>query len=494
MTPMPDTFNLSLEIGKVAHEYGEHPCIIAHDITLTYKKFWQITCSFASKMRDLGIVQNSFVMVRTRDLVASLATLHATALLGASYAPYDPKIIVGNLPDLPPPDFLFHTPDEPADPIFPSVCITPDWINRTLEPNHTTYPGFEKPDSRWLLVNTSGTTGVPKYLWLTAHQIMLRTKASQDDFEFGKTRFGGLFPCNSRPFFARANAALLSAAAIVDTIDVEFLQQNCVDLFCGSPRTAIEWLGGRTIEPKLPLIQVSGARLEPEYLRTLLRSFHVVEDVYGASETSKTHVNRIVMTDGKLVSQGRMLDSIVELIGEDGNQVTEAGKPGLLRIKNPYMNNNYVGSGPDHPMLSDDGYFRSGDIAAWGPNKELLILGRVDQLINLGGMKIDPGQVEEVIQSVKLVSGAAVIAIPRPIMPPQLMALVTLSDRNQSDAIVNTIRTQCESRLPSQAVPRLIFVVDDIPRTDDGIPRRYQCRTIADALLSKLERNRQSQI
>lgn len=490
---MSDDFNLPFAIGKIAHASGELPCIIAHDIEINYAKFWQITCSFAAKMQQLGVSPDSFVMVRTRDLIASLATLHAVGLLGARYAAYDARVIDNDLDGLGEPDFLFYTPDEPDVPNLKTMCITPDWINPTPDAfKQLSFSGFRSPESPWLLVNTSGTTGMPKYLWLTARQVMLRTQASQDDFKFGTTRFCALFPCNTRPFFARANAALLSASVIVDTIDIAFLQHHHVDLFCGSPRTAVEWLAGRVISPKLPLIQVSGARLEPANLRILLQSFEIVEDVYGASETSKTHVNRIELIDGKIASHGRMLDSTLELIDQTGLRIDESGKPGLLRVSNPYINTNYIGSTSEANPHVGTGSFQSGDIAMWGPRRELMIVGRVDQLINLGGMKIDPGRVEEAIQTVEHVTGAVAMAIPRPIVPPRLMALVTLADTSKAETAINAIRSICEKALPSPAIPSLIFFVDDIPRTADGAPKRAECRELGDSVLKRAEQARQA--
>lgn len=486
---MEQNVNIAFAVGEIARRHSTLPAIIAADITVDYRKFWRITRGFATRMRELGIGRDSFVMVQTRDMIASLATLHAAALLGARYAVYSPRIAAGGVAAIGQPSRVLFTPDSKPDPGHEATPITPDWTTAAPESDAGGgFQGFAGPQSPWLLVETGGTTGASKYLWLTANQVYLRTRASQDDFTFGKTRFCALFPCNTRPFFARANAALLSACAIVDTIDLAFLQEHQVDLFCASPRTATEWLAGRRIEPRLPLIQVSGARLALAELKILLQSFRAVEDVYGASETSKTHVNRIDVIDRKVVVRGRMLDSRLEITDPTGAVVQEPGKPGLVRVASPYVNCDYAGQPDAKARVWRDGFFYSGDLAVWGPNRELIIQGRADQLINLGGFKIDPGRVEEVLEQCPLLSGAAVMAFPRPVTPPQLMALVTLTDRSMADDAISQARALCERHLPASASPALIFVVEDIPRTGDGSPRRADCAKLAEDLVVKLER------
>lgn len=480
--------NVAFAIRDIALEHGHLPAIVAADVMVDYNKYWQITQSFASKMRELGVRQGSFVMVQTLDMVASLASLHATALLGARYSSFDPKIASGEVDAINAPSFVFHTPDAQPKGDFNSICITPEWLRAAHRVEaHDEFEGFSDPEQPWMLVQTSGTTGVPKYLWLTARQVYLRTKASMDDFVLGATRFGTLFPCNSRPFFARANAALMSASAIVDTVDIEFLKRQRVNLFCASPRTSIEWLGGRVIQPKLPLIQVSGARLEPEQLRILLQSFDVVEDVYGASETSKSHVNRIDLVDGKLRVIGRKLDSHVQIIGTDGMAIAEPGKQGLVCVSNPYINCDYVGRPEAAAAVLKAGFFQSGDIATWGRQGELLIHGRMDQLINLGGMKVDPTQVEALMMRANSVMSSVVTVLPRPTTPPRLMALITVADVSKTDHAFEEIRKLCEKNLPGALHPALVFVVDKIPSTIDGVPLRTICANIAAELVKNLE-------
>src|SRR6185436_19391369 len=135
-------------------------------------------------------------------------------------------------------------------------------------------------------------------------------------------------------FFARANAALLNACTIIDTIDIAFMQAQGVNLLCGAPRTAMDWLSGRTIAPPMPLLQVSGAKLSDADAAILLQSFDTVEDVYGSSETSKSFVNVKTLNQGRVITRGQLLDSEVEIIGQDGEPCIGPSLRGTVRIRN----------------------------------------------------------------------------------------------------------------------------------------------------------------
>ena len=169
----------------------------------------------------------------------------------------------------------------------------------------------------------------------------------------------------------------------------------------------MEWLAGRTIAPRMPLIQVSGAKLSDADAAILLQSFDTVEDVYGSSETSKSFVNVKTLSQGRVVTRGQPLDSEVQIIGADGEPCTRPGSEGTVRIRNGYMASAYIAEPQATEKAFRDGWFYPGDLGWWGPAGELVISGRLDEIINLGGEKVDPTTVDEVLCSVRGITGAA---------------------------------------------------------------------------------------
>ena len=358
---------------------------------------------------------------------------------------------------------------------------------RSPDQDGSEFPGYGDADDPWWVVHTSGTTGKPKYLNISQRAVYGRSMAVQADFKPLHTRVCSLFPCNTRPFIARANAALLNACTIIDTIDIAFMQAQGVNLVCGAPRTAMQWLAGRTIAPPMPLIQVSGAKLSDADAAILLQSFDTVEDVYGSSETSKSFVNVKTLNQGQVVTRGQLLDSEVQIIGMDGEPCTSPGLKGTVRIRNGYMASAYIAEPQATEKAFRDGWFYPGDLGWWGPAGELVIGGRLDEVINLGGEKVDPNAVDEVLCSVRWHHRRGQFSRSLgDVTPPRLMAMVTVSDLAEADKCVAAAHLACRERLAAFMVPQMIFVVPSIPMTSDGAPRRTECQLLAQALLKKV--------
>ena len=476
--------NIGMNFSRVAKANPNHEAIVAADITVTYGKLWRIVRGFATRMRELGIDRSSTVAVHSRDMIACVASMLAASLLGARYVSLEARLIGDGVIV---PTHILRSPEVKPFKDLTYHLMDARWPQAAPpDQDSSEFPGYGSADDAWWVVHTSGTTGKPKYLNISQRAVLGRSMAVQADFRPGHTRFCSLFPCNTRPFFARANAALLNACTIIDTIDIAFMQAQGVNLVCGTPRTAMEWLSGRTIAPPMPLIQVSGAKLTDANAAALLRSFETVEDVYGSSETSKSFANVKTLNQGRVVTRGQSLDSEVEIIDMDGEPCTRPDLKGTVRIRNDYMASAYIAEPQATDKAFRDGWFYPGDLGCWGPAGELVIGGRSDEVINLGGEKIDPNIVDEVLCSVEGITFAASFRDPADVIPPRLMAMVTVADLADADKCVAAAHLACRERLAAFIVPQMIFVVPSIPMTSDGAPRRTECQLLAQTLLKKV--------
>jgi acyl-CoA synthetase (AMP-forming)/AMP-acid ligase II len=476
--------NIGMTFGRVAKANPNHEAIIAADITLTFGKLWRIVRGFATRMRELGIDRSSTVAVHSRDMIACVASMLAASLLGARYVSLEARLVGDGVVV---PTHILRSPEVSPFRDLTYHVMDASWPQAAPHDQESSeFPGYDDADDPWWVVHTSGTTGKPKYLNLSQRAVYGRSMAVQADFKPLRTRVCSLFPCNTRPFIARANAALLNACTIIDTIDIAFMQAKGVNLVYGAPRTAIEWLASRVILPKISVIQVSGAKLSDVDAAVLLQSFNTVEDVYGSSETSKSFVNIKALSQGRVVTRGQNLDSEVQIIGIDGTLCNTPGLEGTVRIRNGYMASAYIADSHATAKSFRNGWFYPGDQGWWGPAGELIIGGRLDEVINLGGAKVDPNAVDEVLCSVRGITGAASFRDPGDVIPPRLMAMVSVSDPAESDKCVAAAHLACRERLAAFMVPQVIFVVPAIPMTGDGAPRRTECQRLAQALIKKV--------
>lgn len=466
--------NLAAGIGRQALEHPERQAIVAADLVLTYRQIWLIAQSYARRMQFYGVEHQSVVCLKSNDMIVAVAVMIATSLLGVRFAVYEDRLVQDGIIR---PSHVFHAAGGTAPADLDSIEIDASWSPRNGQLGDVVLPGYQDPDQGWWYLHTSGTTGRPKYMLLSQRAAVNRSRATAGDFRGAATRFCSIFPCTARPFFVRAMAALFQGSTIIDAIDPRFLMAQQVNLVCASPRQAAEWIVSCPFEFRLPLLQVSGAPMSGDTRDRLLSRFDQVQDVYGASETNKSFVNSY--TRAGVV--GLPQDSTLQIIGPDGLELPN-GQVGEIRVQNHYSVSSYI----DAPAASQnsfrDGWFHPGDLGRIGRNGVLEITGRLDEVINLGGAKIDPVRVDQVLQSVEDVRNAACFADPFATVTPRLMAFLVLKPGSDAAMVAARVQARCQSDLPPDLHPSRLFVVADIPMTHDGAPKRRDCQDMVRAL------------
>ncbi|MFM9108689.1 MAG: class I adenylate-forming enzyme family protein, partial [Chloroflexota bacterium] len=156
---------------------------------------------------------------------------------------------------------------------------------------------------------------------------------------------------------------------------------------------------------------------------------------------------------------------------DDCGRDLPAGSPGHLLVSGPTVFPGYL----DDPAttaraFTADGWLRTGDRGILLPGGQLSLLGRGDDLINHGGEKIDPLEVEAVLLAHPAVLECAVFALPHAAAGQQPAAVVVL--RPGSHATARDLRRWALDRLASGKVPRRVLFADALPRTTTGKVRR----------------------
>jgi acyl-CoA synthetase (AMP-forming)/AMP-acid ligase II len=463
-------FNIAFAFQEAARQMPDREALIAEDITLTYQKLARIIDRFSAQMQALGIGQSSTVAIDTTDMIVSVASIFALSCLGAQYTVPDRSF--QDLDQQGVTHFL-RSPERPGHPDRADVIMDESWspkFDTAVSPIIRT-PGFAHPDAPCWILGSSGTTGRPKFVTISEETVWKRVAVVKADYAVGTTRLFLLFGCNTRPFAIRAVAALLSGNAIVDSHSVPFLQQHGVNMVCGSPAQLAEWLRGRTISPKIACLQVSGAKLDDLASRSLLDSFEVVEDVYGSSETIVAHMNRLSLNEGRIERTGRTVQSDVEIIDETGAPLPE-GQTGTVRIRNAHMATGYNGLPEETALRFRDGWFYPGDVGAWEPDGVLRILGRKDDVVNLGGRKFNLADIDASLQSDAGVRAACCFSDPTGGLQGGLAACLVLRPNAPVAETVKSAWAACARAFGETVAPASILVLDDMALTQDGMPRR----------------------
>ena len=116
--------------------------------------------------------------------------------------------------------------------------------------------------------------------------------------------------------------------------------------------------------------------------------------------------------DDKLGSIGRPHDGVTARVVDAAGADVAPGDDGELWLRTPALAAGYAGGADLSDRLSPDGWFRTGDVARIDPEGFVWIEGRVSDMVNRGGLKVFPAEVEEVLRLAPGVADVAVVGVP----------------------------------------------------------------------------------
>jgi long-chain acyl-CoA synthetase len=167
----------------------------------------------------------------------------------------------------------------------------------------------------------------------------------------------------------------------------------------------------------------------------------------------------------KLGSVGRPHEGVeVRVVDEDGRDLA-AGEPGELWVRTPAMSAGYADGSDLSDRLSPDGWFRTGDIGRVDADGFVWIEGRVSDMVNRGGLKVFPGEVEEVLRLVPGIDDAAVIGAPDDRLGEVPVAFLVCSQPAPPQRDIEDI---CRQHLVPYKIPARFETVDALPRNEVG--------------------------
>lgn len=163
----------------------------------------------------------------------------------------------------------------------------------------------------------------------------------------------------------------------------------------------------------------------------------------------------------------------VEAVDEEHRPVSP-GSIGQIRIKSPDCVDKYYEEGPGSPVFRN-GWFYPGDLGSVSPVGILTIVGRVSEVINIGGVKLSPDFVEAAVRKARHVEDVAVFSIERGSGVDQLWVAVVAGRHADLDGIASA----CEAQTQVKSVH--VLRVDRIPRNAMGKIDRQRLRSLVAA-------------
>jgi O-succinylbenzoic acid--CoA ligase len=344
------------------------------------------------------------------------------------------------------------------DAFAPSALETPDGTKRIAAPTLAADAGQGVGPDVAVVVATSGSTGQPKGVQLSA--AALRASAASSLARIG-ARAGQRWLCCLPGFHVAGLQVLVrSLLAGTDPVVSERVDAGVIAAAGCAHVSLVPTQLRRLIDDGAPLevfdtILIGGAAPSAGLLADARAAGARVVVTYGMSETC-----------GGCVYDGWPLDGVQVRIGGDQ----------LVRIAGPVLFSGY--RPPGRHAAADGGWFATSDLGTLAADGRLTIRGRADDVINTGGEKVVPGEVEKVLGTIDGVRDVVVIGVPDSEWGEQVTAVVVPADP-AAPPDLRQLRGHARGMLPGYAAPRRILVVAEIPMLPSGKPDRLALRAAA---------------
>jgi len=148
---------------------------------------------------------------------------------------------------------------------------------------------------------------------------------------------------------------------------------------------------------------------------------------------------------------------------------------GLVEIAGPTLFSGYLGEPALTSAVLADGWFRTADLGAWRQDGTLAIRGRADDVINTGGEKVVPGEVEAVLGTTPGVADVVVVGLPDREWGEAVTAVVIPADPGNPPDLAR-LRSEVRRTLSAYAAPSRVVIVPQFPVLPSGKPDRGALR------------------
>jgi O-succinylbenzoic acid--CoA ligase len=374
----------------------------------------------------------------SRLLDALAAALDGT---GPAILPLDPRLPRARVTD------LLHA-------FSPAALETPEGAERWRPTTAIAMPagsGAGLPDDVAVVIATSGSTGEPKGVQLSATALVHSARASLSRLG---ARPGERWLCPLPTSHIAGLGVLVrslvagTAPVVTDRLDPRELGAPGCAFVSVVPTQLRRMLDAGAGLAAFRAILAGGAAVPGSLLAQARAAGARVVTTYGMSETC-----------GGCVYDGVPLDGVQVRTGSDGQ----------IRIGGPVVFSGYRNRPDLTAAALEDGWFVTSDIGRLGADGRLIVRGRADEMINTGGEKVAPAEVAAILAGCPGVREAAVFGEPDPQWGERVTAAVVPIDPAAPPHLAD-LRAAVRRQMPSYAAPKALMLVPELPLLPSGKP------------------------
>ena len=347
------------------------------------------------------------------------------------------------------------------------------------------------PDDVALFLHTSGTTSRPKGVPLTHGNLAASIKNISDTYRLTPDDIAMVV----MPLFHVHGLIGVSLSTLSTGGSLVVPPRFSASRFWGEQKesgatwysavpTIHQILLARAAEDGAPhssfrLIRSCSSALAPAVFEQLEARFGApVLEAYGMTEASHQMSSNLLPPGDRMpgtVGKGTGVD--IGIMDDDGNLVSAGGLAEVV-IRGANVTHGYHNNPDANAEAFTNGWFRTGDQGFLDAKGTLTLTGRLKELINRGGEKISPLEVDAALLGHPAVAEAVCFGVPHTMYGEAVQAAVVVSADTDEDAI----RAYCGEHLAGFKVPDRVYIIDTMPRTATGkIQRRHIAAMFSEA-------------
>jgi len=507
-------------LRRTVEKFPGHEALICvhQNYRATYQEFYNQTTAVAKALIFLGVKAGDRIGIWSANRYEWVLLQYATARIGAILVNINPAYRTSEL--------IFVINQSEMSHIFSSLsfkssdyknmisdarefCSTlkseiffddnwDDFLNNGQDISDDVLHSFEEHvqfDDAVNIQYTSGTTGFPKGVTLSHHNILnngyfigIRLKYTEKDRVCIPVPFYHCFGMVIGNICCTAHGACMVIPN--DSFDPDLTlkvvsDEKCTSLY-GVPTMFIAELAVKNFDSfdfsSLRTGVMAGSVCPPEIMKKVENLMNIKEMsiCYGMTETSPVSTQTLIGTpfEKQVHTVGTVQDHLeIKIIDENG-KIVKRGEHGELCTRGYSVMQKYWND-PENTrkVLDDSRWMHTGDLATMDDEGYITISGRIKDLIIRGGENISPKEIEDFLYTYPNILDVQIIGVPSEKFGEEVMAWVKL--RKCFNVTEEELLKYCKDRIAHYKVPKFWKFVDEFPMTISGKIRKVEMREIS---------------
>jgi acyl-CoA synthetase (AMP-forming)/AMP-acid ligase II len=347
-------------------------------------------------------------------------------------------------------------------------------------------PNLE-PDAVRMVLYTSGTTGRPKGVMHSHNSIHALIRQIRDHWLVDPgdrflvpspiAHIGGSIYAFECPLLLGTTAILMDQWNADEAVKL-LLAEGCTHMAGATPflqqlLAAAE--ASRTRLPSLKLFVCGGASVPPALIRKAAAYFEhaAVTRVYGSTEVPVTTVGAVQPEEAAYAAEtdGRVGLADVKLVDGSGNHAPS----GEILARGPQMLVGYFRAEDEAAAFDAEGFFRTGDLAAWVDGNYLVVTGRAKDIIIRNGENISPKEIEDLLGGHPEIAEVSIVGLPDARTGERACAVIV--PKAAPGPTVESLRSYLQKEgLATFKFPEQVVLWEALPKNDAGKVLKHQIR------------------